>query len=67
MCTSDFDSEGECSNHSHPTMKKRYQYWSKDGLAWTDWFDIGDTKNQPEFQMSDRRIFCRLKNEYKEN
>ncbi len=20
-------------------MKKRYQYWSKDGIVWTDWFD----------------------------
>ena len=51
---------------SGPHMKKRYQYWSKDGLKWTDWFDW-DVDFMPEFQMNDRRIFCRLKNEYKED
>ena len=48
------------------TMKKRYQYWSRDGLKWTDWFDW-DTDYMPEFQMEDRRIFCRLLNEYKDD
>ena len=47
------------------TMQKRYQYWSKDGLVWTKWFDW-DTDYMPEFQMEDRRIFCRLKNEYRD-
>ena len=51
---------------SGPHMKKRYQYWSKDGLKWTDWFDW-DVDFMPEFQINDRRIFCRLKNEYKED
>jgi hypothetical protein len=46
-------------------MQKRYQYWSKDGLVWTDWFDW-DTDFMPEYQMEDRRIFCRLKNEYRD-
>lgn len=44
---------------------KRYQYWSSEGLVWTPWFEW-DTTFKPEFQMEDRRIFCRLKNEYKE-
>ena len=46
-------------------MKKRFEYWSKEGKVWTDWFDW-DTDFKPELQMEDRRIFCRLKNEYKE-
>ena len=50
---------------SGPHMKKRYQYWSKDGLKWTDWFDW-NSDFMPELQMDDRRIFCRLKNEYKD-
>lgn len=45
---------------------KRYEYWSKEGKKWTDWFKWkSDLK--PELQMDDRRIFCRLRNEYKEN
>ena len=51
---------------SGPHMKKRYQYWSKDGLVWTKWFDW-DSDYMPELQMNDRRTFCRLKNEYKED
>ena len=50
---------------SFTIMQKRYQYWSKDGLVWTDWFDW-DTDYMPEYQMEDRRIFCRLKNEYRD-
>ena len=46
-------------------MKKRFEYWSKEGKVWTDWFDW-DTDFKPELQMEDRRIFCRLKNEYKD-
>ena len=44
---------------------KRFQYWSKDGLKWTKWF-IWESDYKPELQMDDRRIFCRLLNEYKE-
>lgn len=47
-------------------MKKRYQYWSKEGLVWTDWFNW-DSDYMPELQMNDHRIFCRLKNEYKDD
>ena len=43
---------------------KRYEYWSKKGKVWTNWFKW-DSDINPEFQMNDRRIFCRLKNEYK--
>lgn len=44
---------------------KRYEYWSKEGKKWTDWFPW-KSSYMPELQMNDRRIFCRLKNEYKE-
>lgn len=43
---------------------KRYEYWSSKGKVWTKWFPWNcDLK--PELQMDDKRIFCRLKNEYK--
>lgn len=44
---------------------KRYEYWSNEGKKWTEWFEW-DSDYKPEFQMNDRRIFCRLKNEYKD-
>lgn len=44
---------------------KRYEYWSNEGKVWTDWF-IWKSDLKPEFQINDKRIFCRLKNEYKE-
>ena len=44
---------------------KRYEYWTKDGKKWTKWFPWNSTL-RPELQMDDKRIFCRLKNEYKE-
>lgn len=44
---------------------KRYEYLSNKGKTWTDWFEW-NTNWEPEFQMDDRRIFCRLKNEYRE-
>ena len=44
---------------------KRYQYYSKEGIMWTEWFPW-ESDLRPELQLDDRRIFCRLKNEYKE-
>ena len=44
---------------------KRYEYWSKEGKKFTDWFKW-DSDIKPELQMNDKRIFCRLKNEYKD-
>lgn len=44
---------------------KRYEYWSKEGKVWTGWFPW-NCDLRPELQMDDRRIFCRLKNEYKD-
>ena len=44
---------------------KRYEYWSKEGKVWSDWFPW-DSDLRPELQMDDRRIFCRLRNEYRE-
>jgi hypothetical protein len=44
---------------------KRYEYWSKEGKKWTDWFKW-ESSLKPEFQMDDRKIFCRLRNEYRE-
>ena len=46
-------------------MLKRYEYWSVKGKVWSNWFEW-DSKLKPDFQMNDRRIFCRLKNEYKD-
>ena len=45
---------------------KRYQFWSSEGLKWTDWFQW-KSNFKPEFQMTNRRIINRLKNEYKED
>ena len=45
---------------------KRYEYWTKEGIKRTDWFKW-ESDLKPELQMDDRRIFCRLRNEYKEN
>ena len=43
---------------------KRYEYWSSEGKKFTDWFEW-NSDYKPELQMNDKRIFCRLKNEYK--
>ena len=47
-------------------MLKRYEYWSSKGKVWTEWLDW-DSDYKPELQMNDRRVFCRLKNEYKDD
>ena len=44
---------------------KRYEYWSREGKKWTDWFKW-DSNLKPELQLIDRRITSRLRNEYKE-
>ena len=44
---------------------KRYQYRTKDGIKWTEWFP-SMTKEKQEYQFYDRRISSRLFNEYKE-
>lgn len=44
---------------------KRYEYWGPKGKQWTKWFKW-DSSLKPELQMEDRRIVCRLKNEYKD-
>lgn len=44
---------------------KRFEYWSREGKKWTKWFPW-DSDFMPEMQLNDRRIFSRLKNEYKE-
>ena len=43
---------------SGPHMKKRYQYWSKDGIVWTNWFNW----DGPKFPSP----FKKLKVEYNE-
>lgn len=44
---------------------KRYEYWSKEGKKFTDWFPW-KSNLRPDLQLTDRRIISRLKNEYKE-
>lgn len=39
-------------------MKKRYQYWTNEGIKWTPWFEW-DAKDCPKWQLKNR-----LKNEY---
>ena len=39
-------------------MKKRYQYWSKDGIVWTNWFNWDGPKLPSPFK--------KLKVEYNE-
>lgn len=31
-------------------MQKRYQYWSKDGIVWTDWFNWDGPKLPSPFK-----------------
>jgi hypothetical protein len=40
-------------------MKKRYQYWSKDGIVWTDWFEWNGSKMPSPFK--------KLKVEYRDS
>lgn len=42
-------------------MLKRYEYWSKNGKVWTDWFEINSI-SKPEYQFGRK-----LRNEYKDN
>ena len=42
-------------------MKKRYQYLSKDGIKWTDWFECYNNKILIQYKTSK----LLLKNEYK--
>ncbi len=42
-------------------MKKRYQYFSKNGVEWTNWFDC-DSQDKPEIQLKCKEVT--LKNEY---
>lgn len=39
---------------------KRYQYWSRDGIKFTDWFPW-DSDNRDPWQLKNK-----LRNEYKE-
>lgn len=43
-------------------MKKRYQYLTKDGVKWTDWFKV--EKKGDKIQLNLKNGV--LKNEYKE-
>lgn len=47
-------------------MLKRYQYWSKDGIKWTNWFNssLSDTTVKVQFKGTDSRQ--ELLNEFKE-
>ena len=38
---------------------KRYQYWSKEGIKWTEWFEY-DSDYKPEWQIKNK-----LLNQYK--
>lgn len=46
-------------SHRTLNMQKRYQYWSKDGIVWTDWFNWEGEKLPSPFK--------KLKVEYRED
>lgn len=41
-------------------MKKRYQYYSKDGIKWTNWFNVPNNTVKEKYQINGK-----LLNEYK--
>lgn len=41
-------------------MEKRYQYYSKEGIKWTNWFKISDNTIQTKWQLKNK-----LLNEYR--
>ena len=43
-------------------MKKRYQYYGKDGIEWTDWFN-----QRPGYSKDKWQVKNKLLNEYKED
>lgn len=46
------------------TRQKRYQYWSKDGIVWSDWFDHVGTEEP--IQMKGAKKEFTLLNEYRD-
>lgn len=46
------------------TRQKRYQYWSKDGIVWSDWFDHVGTEEP--IQMKGAKKEYTLYNEYRD-
>ena len=40
--------------------QKRFQYWSKDGIKWTDWFNIPMNAPEEKWQVKNK-----LLNEYR--
>ena len=40
--------------------QKRYQYWSKDGIVWTEWFNIPMNTPEEKWQVKNK-----LLNEYR--
>lgn len=43
--------------------QKKYQYWTRDGKAWTDWFDYDGEEFPYQFEASSKTR--RLLNEYR--
>ena len=44
-------------------MLKRYQYLTKNGIAWTKWFPCNRLSDKPEVQIKHKKVT--LLNEYK--
>lgn len=40
--------------------QKRYQYWSKDGIEWTEWFNVSMKTPEEKWQVKNK-----LLNEYR--
>lgn len=48
-------------------IEHRYQYWSKNGIVWTDWFDLYWCDSDDLEKLKKRKpAFKNLKEEYRE-
>lgn len=46
-------------------IERRYQYWSRNGIVWTKWFEYTTKKTLKEL-LKQKPIFKYLKEEYRE-
>lgn len=44
------------------TKFKRYQYFARDGIKWTNWFKVSDTTIEEKWQLKNK-LLCEYKTE----
>lgn len=37
-------------------MEKRYQYWSKEGIKFTNWFPVTDNNTKEKWQVKNKLL-----------